>query len=222
VVCVLWVVSWDFAMSSVPGWHTTIFAPYFVAGAILSGLAMVICILIPLRRVFRVEHLIRIYHLEGMAKLLVVVSMIVGYAYGVEFFIAWYAGNPFEQAIFAYRPTGDYAVMFWIMVTCNVIVPLAYLSKRVRTSLAGLFIVAVLVNVGMWFERFNIIVSSLSHEFMPHGWGLYSMTWVEISILLGSFGLFFLLYLSFVKVAPALSLAEIKESMPHPLRRGDR
>jgi molybdopterin-containing oxidoreductase family membrane subunit len=222
VVSVHSVVSWDFAMSSVPGWHTTIFAPYFVAGAILSGLAMVICILIPLRHVFKVKHIIRMYHLEGMAKLLVFVSMIVGYAYGVEFFIAWYSGSPFEVAVFNYRPTGDFALVFWIMVTCNVIVPLFYLSKKVRTSIAGLMIVALLVNVGMWFERYNIIVSSLAHEFMPHTWGLYSMSWVEISILIGSFGLFFLLYLSFIKVLPALSVAEIKESMPHPFERGDK
>ena len=219
VISVHSVVSWDFAMSSVPGWHTTIFAPYFVAGAILSGLAMVITILIPLRKVFRVEHIIRMYHLEGMAKLLILTSLIVGYAYGVEFFIAWYAGNPFEQAIFLYRPTGDYAVPFWTMVTCNVVVPLAYFFKKVRTSLVGLFVVALLVNVGMWFERFNIIVTSLAHEFMPHTWGLYSMTWVEWGILLGSFGWFFLLFLTFVKAAPSIAIAEVKESMPHPLAR---
>jgi Ni/Fe-hydrogenase subunit HybB-like protein len=222
VVSVHSVVSWDFAMSSVPGWHTTIFAPYFVAGAILSGLAMVICILIPLRHVFKVKHIIRLYHLESMAKLLVATSMIVGYAYGVEFFLAWYSGSHFEEAIFKYRPTGDYAVQFWLMVTCNTVVPLAFLWKKVRTSLLGLFVVAVLVNVGMWFERFNIIVSSLSHEFMPHTWGLYSMTWVEWSILAGSFGLFFLLYLSFIKVLPAISVAEVKESMPHPVKGGDK
>jgi Ni/Fe-hydrogenase subunit HybB-like protein len=216
VVSVHSVVSWDFAMSSVPGWHTTIFAPYFVAGAILSGLAMVICILIPLRRVFHVEHIIRVYHLEGMAKLLIAVSMIVGYSYGVEFFIAWYAGSPFEAAIFHYRPTGDYAAQFWTMVTCNVLVPLFYLFKKVRTSLLGLFVVSLLVNVGMWFERFNIIVTSLAHEFMPYGWGLYSPTWVEMAILVGSFAWFFLLYLAFIKVLPAISLQEVKETMPHP------
>ena len=218
VISVHSVVSWDFAMSSVPGWHTTIFAPYFVAGAILSGLAMVINILIPLRAVFRVQHIIRLYHLESMAKLLIMTSLIVGYAYGVEFFIAWYAGNPFEEAIFIYRPTGDYAVQFWTMFTCNVVVPMAYFFKRVRTSLVGLFVVAALVNVGMWFERYNIIVSSLSHEFMPHTWGLYSMTWVEWGILVGSFGWFFLLLLTFLKVLPGVALAEVKESMPHPHR----
>ncbi len=220
VVSVHSVVSWDFAMSSVPGWHTTIFAPYFVAGAILSGLAMVICILIPLRKVFKVEHIIRMYHLEGMAKLLVVTSMIVGYSYGVEFFIAWYSGSPFEVAIFNYRPTGDYAAQFWTMVTCNVVVPLFYLFKKIRTTLLGLFVVAFFVNVGMWFERFNIIATSLSHEYMPHSWGLYRPTWVEIAILVGSFAWFFLLYLSFIKVLPAISIQEVKESMPHPVSEG--
>jgi len=221
VVSVHSVVSWDFAMSVVPGWHTTIFAPYFVAGAILSGLAMVICILIPLRRAFRVEHLIRMYHLESMAKLLLVTSLVVGYAYAVEFFIAWYSGSPYEQAIFVYRPTGDYAVQFWIMVACNAVIPLSFFVEKVRTSLWGLFIVAALVNVGMWFERYNIIVSSLSHEFMPHTWGLYDLTIVEWGILVGSFGWFFLLLLGFFKVLPAISIAEVKESMPEPRREGE-
>ncbi len=220
VVSVHSVVSWDFAMSSVPGWHTTIFAPYFVAGAILSGLAMVITILIPLRKALRFEHIVRIYHLESMAKLLLLTSLIVGYAYGVEYFIAWYSGNPFEVAIFSYRPTGDYAHIFWLMVTCNVLVPLPFFVKRVRTSVAWLFVLSLLVNVGMWCERFNIIVSSLAHDLMPHNWGLYNVTWVEWGIMLGSFGLFFLLFLSFVRILPAISIAEVKESMPHPVRGG--
>ena len=220
VISVHSVVSWDFAMSVIPGWHTTIFAPYFVAGAILSGLAMVFTIVIPLRRVFRVEHLIRMYHLEGMAKLLLFTALIVGYAYGVEFFIAWYSGNVFEVSIFAYRPFGDYGWIFWGMVSCNVLLPCLFFFRRVRTSIAGLFLVSLAVNFGMWFERFNIIVTSLSHDFMPHAWGLYSPTWVEYGILAGSFGWFFLLYLTFVKVLPALSVAEIKESMPPPVKGG--
>ncbi len=215
VISVHSVVSWDFAMSVVPGWHTTIFAPYFVAGAILSGMAMVLTILIPLRRVFKVSHLIRPYHLQSMAKVLLFTSLIVGYAYGFEFFIAWYSGSHFEVAIFHYRPTGDYAVQFWLMVTCNAVVPLAIFFKRVRNSIAALFVISILVNVGMWFERFNIIVSSLAHEYFPHGWGLYRMSWVEFGILIGSFGFFFLLLLTFFKVLPALSVAEIKESMHH-------
>jgi len=220
VISVHSVVSWDFAMSVIPGWHTSIFAPYFVAGAILSGLAMVLCILIPLRKVFHVEHIIRMYHLEAMAKLLLVTSLIVGYAYGVEFFVAWYSGNVFEVAIFSYRPTGHYAPIFWGMVFCNVIAPLAFFFKRVRSSLLGLFVVAMLVNFGMWFERFNIIVTSLSHDFMPYAWGTYAPRLVEVGILIGSFGWFFLLFLTFVKVLPAIAMTEVKESMPHPTAGG--
>jgi molybdopterin-containing oxidoreductase family membrane subunit len=220
VISVHSVVSWDFAMSVVPGWHTTIFAPYFVAGAILSGLAMVIVILVPLRKAFRIQHIIRPFHIESMAKLLLLTSLIVGYAYGVEFFVAWYSGNVFEEAIFAYRAAGDYAIQFWTMVTCNAFVPLLIFIRKIRKSLGALFLIALLVNVGMWFERFNIIVTSLSHEFLPHGWGLYSLSWVEWGIMLGAFGWFFLLFLSFVKVLPSVAVAEVKESMPHPVKGG--
>jgi molybdopterin-containing oxidoreductase family membrane subunit len=220
VISVHSVVSWDFALSVVPGWHTTIFAPYFVAGAILSGLAMVIVILVPLRKVFRISHIIRHFHIESMAKLLLMTSLIVGYAYAIEFFIAWYSGNVFEQAIFKYRPTGDYALPFWIMVTCNAVIPLLIFFRRVRKSVAALFTIAMFVNLGMWFERFNIIVTSLAHEYFPHGWGLYSLSWVEWGILVGSFGWFFLLFLTFVKVLPSVAVAEVKESMPHPTKGG--
>jgi Ni/Fe-hydrogenase subunit HybB-like protein len=218
VISVHSVVSWDFAMSSTPGWHTTIFAPYFVAGAILSGLAMVITILVPLRRALRIEHIIRPYHFESMAKLLLMTSLIVGYAYGIEFFVAWYQGNPFELEVFRYRPTGEYAPIFWLMVTCNAVVPLAIFSKRVRSSLGWLFVISLLVNVGMWCERFNIIASSLAHSFMPATWHAYTPTWVEVGLTLGSLGFFFLLLLSFVRILPAVSIAEVKESMPHPRR----
>jgi Ni/Fe-hydrogenase subunit HybB-like protein len=220
VISVHSVVSWDFAMSTVPGWHTTIFAPYFVAGAILSGLALVITVLIPLRRVLRLDHLIRMEHFDGMAKLLLCTSLIVGYAYGVEFFVAWYSGNTFEVAIFRYRPTGDYAGVFWGMVACNVVVPLAFFVRRVRRSLLGLFLVSVAVNFGMWFERFNIIVTSLAHEYLPHTWGTYWPSPVEWGILAGSFGWFFLLFLTFVRILPSISIAEMKESLPHPTRGG--
>ncbi len=220
VISVHSVVSWDFAMSIVPGWHTTIFAPYFVAGAILSGLAMVLTIVIPLRKAFRVEHIIRMYHLESMAKLLLFTSLIVGYAYGVEFFTAWYSGNVFEKAIFTYRPTGDYALPFWTMVICNTIVPLLFFIRKIRTNLITLFIISILVNIGMWFERYNIIVTSLSHEFLPHSWGVYRISLTEYGILIGSFGWFFLLFLSFIKILPAISVAEVKESMGFPPRKG--
>ncbi len=218
VISVHSVVSWDFAMSVIPGWHTTIFAPYFVAGAILSGLAMVITILVPLRKVFRIEHIIRPFHFESMAKLLLFTSLIVGYAYATEFFIAWYSGNPFETSVFVYRPTGDHAVAFWTMVVCNAVIPLLIFRSRIRKSLGALFVISLFVNLGMWFERFNIIVTSLGHAYMPSRWGSYTMSLTEWGIMLGSFGWFFLLFLSFIRLLPAVSIAEMKEAMPAPAK----
>jgi len=154
-----------------------------------------------------------------MAKLLLVTSLIVGYAYGIEFFVAWYQGNPFEVEVFRYRATGEYAPIFWLMVTCNAVVPLAIFSKRVRSSLGWLFVISLLVNVGMWCERFNIIATSLAHSFMPATWRAYTPTWVEVGLTLGSLGFFFLLLLSFVRVLPAVSIAEVKESMPRSRRQ---
>ncbi len=218
VISVHSVVSWDFAMSVVPGWHTTIFAPYFVAGAILSGLAMVMTIVIPMRHLLQLKAIIRKDHLAAMAKLVILVSLIVGYAYGVEFFIAWYSGNPYEEYIFRYRPTGDYAGVFWIMVLCNAVVPLLFFFCRCRTDLRIMFALALLINVGMWFERYNIFVSSLSRDYLPFAWGQYHISWVEGAIVLGSFGLFFSLVLLFVKHLPAVATTELKEALDPPLR----
>jgi Ni/Fe-hydrogenase subunit HybB-like protein len=220
VISVHSVVSWDFAMSIVPGWHTTIFAPYFVAGAILSGLAMVIVILVPLRVVFKVQHIIRPFHIESMAKLLLFTALIVGYAYAMEFFLAWYGSNVFEKTVFLYRPTGDYAVIFWGMVSCNVLIPCLIFFKKIRKSLAALFVISLLVNFGMWCERFNIIVTSLGRSYMPRGWGTYSPSLTEWGLLVGAFGWFFLLFLGFVRLLPSISIAEVKESMPAPLKGG--
>jgi Ni/Fe-hydrogenase subunit HybB-like protein len=217
VISVHSVVSWDFAMSIVPGWHTTIFAPYFVAGAIHSGLAMVITILIPLRKYFKVKDIITIRHLEQMAKLIILTACIVGYAYAIEFFIADYSGSVFEQEIFRFRPTGDYAWAFWIMTICNVGVPLLLFWKKIRTSVGWLLGITLLINVGMWFERFTIIVTSLSHEFIPYAWGNYSPTWVEMGILVGSFAQFFLMFLLFAKHFPIISMTEVKEISPAPV-----
>lgn len=213
VVSVHSVVSWDFAMSIIPGWHSTIFAPYFVAGAIHSGLAMVLTLLIPVRRIFRVQHLITVSHLEAMAKIIIVTGLIVGYAYVVEYFMAFYAANLFEQAIFADRATGHYAWAFWLMVLCNALLPLLFFWKRFRTSIPWLFAISVLVNVGMWFERYVIIVGSLSHDFLPYAWGTYAPTWVELSILTGSFAFFFMLFMLFAKHLPAISMTEVKETI---------
>lgn len=213
VVSVHSVVSWDFAMSIVPGWHSTILAPYFVAGAIFSGLAMVITLLIPLRTLLRLETYITIHHFEQLAKLIIVTSLMVSYAYAVEFFIAWYSGNPYEQGVFYDRMFGQYWAFSWGMLTCNVVVPLFLFWRRIRTSLPALFIISILVNVGMWLERFVIIVTSLSHDFDPANWsGIYAPTWVEGAITLGSFSLFAFLFLVFVKNFPAVSLNEMKET----------
>ncbi len=217
VISVHSVVSWDFALGVVPGWHTTIFAPYFVAGAIHSGLAMVMVLMIPIRRIFKYEKIITIAVLENVAKTIIFTGLIVGFAYGTEFFMAWYSRNPMEMEIFRYRPTGDYAAGFWIMVVCNTLIPLLFFFKRIRTSLFYLFGISILVNIGMWYERFVIIISSVSHDFIPHAWGVYTPTIVEFGIMLGSFSLFFFLFVLFIKHMPSVSMTEMKE-MSH---RGD-
>jgi len=219
VISVHSVVSWDFAVSIVPGWHTTIFAPYFVAGAIHSGFAMVLTMLIPLRKVFRVEDLITKRHLEQMAKVIILTGLIVGYAYGIEFFIAWYGGNQTELDVFIYRATGEFAVPYWIMVIFNTIVPLSFFFKKVRTNLVTLFIISIMVNIGMWFERFNIIVTSLAHEHLPHGWGVFEMHWPDLLIFLGSFGWFFMWTLIFLRTMPWIAIAEIRETLPVPNKK---
>ncbi|HUP02310.1 MAG TPA: NrfD/PsrC family molybdoenzyme membrane anchor subunit [Gemmatimonadota bacterium] len=213
------VVSWDFAMAIVPGWHSTIFAPYFVAGAIFSGVAMVITLVVPLRKAFHLEDYIDEYHLDNLGKLLLLTSSIVFYAYLAEFFIAWYSGSPFERAVFWDRVTGQYAWAGWIMYTCNCIIPLALWWKRVRTSWFWMFIISIFVNIGMWFERFVIIIQSLAHEFMPAQWDYYTPTWVEAAITAGSFAWFFMWFLLFVKFLPSMAIAELKELLPPRLRR---
>jgi molybdopterin-containing oxidoreductase family membrane subunit len=213
VVSVHSVVSWDFAMSIVPGWHSTIFAPYFVAGAIHSGLAMVIVILLPLRRIFRLEAYLEIRHFENLAKLVIVTGLIVGYAYGVEYFLAWYSGNVYEQAVFLDRATGHYAPEFWLMVAGNAGLPLLFFLRRVRTSPVWLCAISIGINIGMWFERYVIIVASLAHSYLPFSWGLYRPTWVELSITAGSFAWFFFWFLLFAKFLPAVSTTEIKQGL---------
>jgi Ni/Fe-hydrogenase subunit HybB-like protein len=221
VISVHSVVSWDFAQSIVAGWHSTIFAPYFVAGAIHSGLAMVITLLIPLRYVYRLDAYITQEHLENLAKLIILTGLIVGYAYGVETYIAWYSNNVAEWDRFVYQITGEYAVPFWIMILFNSLVPLLFFVKRIRTSTPWLLGIAILINIGMWMERFVIIVTGLAHEYDPHSWGLFIPTWVDISITLGAFAWFFLWFLLFIKLLPVISIVEVKEELPPPIR-GDR
>jgi molybdopterin-containing oxidoreductase family membrane subunit len=215
VISVHSVVSWDFALGIIPGWHTTIFAPYFVAGAIHSGLAMVLTLMIPLRRIFRYEAIITLSVLENVAKTIVLTGLIVGLAYGTEFFIAWYSHNPVEVESFYWRLTGEYGYGFYFMAVCNVILPALLLIRAVRCSIPWLFVISLVINFGMWWERFVIIVGGVAHGFPPHAWGLYAPTLVEYGIMLGSFCLFFFLFLLFVKHMPSVSMTEMKESLDH-------
>jgi len=208
------VVSFDFATSQLPGWHTTIFPPYFVAGAVFGGFAMVMTIAIPARKWLHLENIITPHHLDMMAKILLATGSMVGYAYAMEFFIAWYAGNPIEMFAFINRATGPYAWAYWIMVSCNVIIPQLFWFKKVRHNILVIWIIAVLVNVGMWFERFVIIVTSLTRDFLPAAWGMFKPTWVDIAMLVGSFGLFATLFLLYLRFGPIVAMAEVKTVMP--------
>jgi Ni/Fe-hydrogenase subunit HybB-like protein len=211
VVSVHSVVSWDFAMSIVPGWHSTIFAPYFVAGAIFSGTAMVITLTIPMRRILKLEKYITVDHYEKLAKVLLVTALIVSFSYIVELLLAAYSGNIFETTVFKYRMMGHYKFLFWLMMSCNVLLPLSLFIRKLRRSIKFLFVLSLFVNVGMWLERFNIIVTSLAKEFNPYSWGTYTPSIVELGITIGSFGMFFTFFLIFSKVLPVLSISEIKE-----------
>ena len=220
VISVHSVVSWDFALGVIPGWHTTIFAPYFVAGAIHSGLAMVLTLMIPLRKIFRYERIITGKVLERVAQTIVLTGLIVGFAYGTEQFIAWYSQNTVEMEIFRYRAVGDFALSFWIMVICNTIIPLLFFIKYFRTSIFWLFTISILINIGMWYERYVIIISSVAHDFIPHAWGRYAPTWVEFGIMIGSFCMFFFLFFLFVKHLPSVSMTEMKEKVHEEAAHG--
>tara|TARA_Y100001936_G_scaffold84451_1_gene82945 strand:+ start:37 stop:1422 length:1386 start_codon:yes stop_codon:yes gene_type:complete len=208
------IVSTDFAVSLLPGWHTTIFPPYFVAGAIFSGFAMVMTLAIPVRKIYGLESIITMGHLDKMAKIMLVTGSMVGYAYAMEFFIAWYSGNIFESFAFVNRAVGPYAWAYWIMISCNVIVPQLFWSKKLRTNIVVLFIASIFANIGMWFERFVIVVTSLSRDYLPANWDYYSPTIWDISLFLGSFGLFFTLFLLFLRFVPMIAISEVKGIMP--------
>jgi molybdopterin-containing oxidoreductase family membrane subunit len=210
VVSVHSVVSTDFATAIVPGWHATLFPPYFVIGAVFSGFAMVLTLLIVARKVMRLESYITQRHIGAMCKVVVFTGSIVGLAYLTEIFTAWYSGNPTEQFTFLNRAFGPMAWAFWIMVGCNVVAPQLLWFRRVRNSIAAVFVLSLLVNVGMWFERFVIIVTSLSRDFLPSAWSSYAPTFVEIATLIGSFGLFFTLFLLFCRFVPSIAASEVK------------
>ncbi len=204
------IVSADFATSIVPGWHTTIFPPYFVAGAIFSGFAMVLTLLIVTRKVLNLENYITLAHIESMNKIIIATGSIVGIAYMTELFISWYSGVEFEQYAFLNRATGPYWWAYAIMMTCNVISPQLLWFRKLRRNLAFTFILSIFINIGMWFERFVIIVSSLHRDYLPSSWSMYSPTIVEVGIFIGSLGIFFSCFLLFIRVFPVIAIAEVK------------
>ena len=214
VLSVHTIVSFDFAVSLLPGWHTTIFPPYFVAGAIFSGFGMVMTLMLPLRSIFRLEDLITQYHIDNMCKITLATGTMVGYAYGMEFFIAWYGANPYEGFAFINRAFGHYAWAYWIMISCNVITPQFFWFKAVRHNTTLVWILSIFVNVGMWFERFVIIVTSLARDFLPSSWGYYSPSIVEIFTFFGTFGVFSTLFLLFIRFVPIMPMSEVKAVIP--------
>ena len=218
------VVSTDFAVSILPGWHTTIFPPYFVAGAIFSGFAMVMTLSIFVRKAFSLENYITINHLERINKVMLLTGMMVGYGYSVEFFMAWYSGNIYEAFTFVNRAIGPYAWAYWTMITCNVLVPQIFWIKKLRTSIPVMFAASILINIGMWFERFVIVVTSLANDFLPSSWAYYKPTFWDISTFVGSFGLFFTLLLLFVRFVPVIAMSEVKGVLPQadPHHHGHR
>ena len=204
------IVSFDFAVSQVPGWHTTIFPPYFVAGAIFSGFGMVLTLMIPLRSIFKLHDLLTVRHIELMCKVTLATGTIVGYAYGMEFFIAWYGGNPYEAYCFQNRAFGPYWWAYWIMISCNVITPQFFWVKKWRTNVVFVWILSIFVNIGMWFERFVIVVSSLHRDYIPANWSYYSPTKVDVLTFVGTFGLFMVLFLLFIRFLPLIAISEVK------------
>lgn len=210
VLSVHTIVSFDFATSVIPGWHTTIFPPYFVAGAIFSGFAMVLTLMIITRKVFKLEDYITMGHIELMNIVIIITGSIVGIAYITELFIAWYSGVAGEQYAFLNRISGPYAWAYWIMMTCNVISPQVFWIKKIRTSIVATFVLSIIVNIGMWFERFVIIVTSLHRDYLPSSWAMFYPTIYDVGLYLFTFGLFFTLFLLFAKFFPVINMSEIK------------
>lgn len=204
------VVSFDFATAVIPGWHTTIFPPYFVAGAIFSGFAMVLTLMLIARKVLHLEDYITIGHIESMNKVIILTGSIVGIAYITELFTAWYSGNIYEQYAFQNRALGPYWWAYFIMMTCNVVSPQLMWIKKLRRNVVFTFILSIVINIGMWFERFVIIVTSLSRDFLPSSWSYYVPTVVEVGIFIGTLGIFFTLFLLFARVFPVIAMAEVK------------
>ncbi len=213
VLSVHTIVSFDFATSIIPGWHTTIFPPYFVAGAIFSGFGMVLTLMVVMRKTLKLENYITIGHLEVMCKVVTATGMMVGLAYGTEFFIAWYSGSEYERYAFINRAFGPYWWAYWSMISCNVISPQIFWFKSMRTNPTIIFIVSIFVNIGMWFERFVIIVTSLHRDYITSSWQMFYPTWVDVGVFVGTFGIFFTLFFLFARFLPVIAIAEVKSVM---------
>ncbi|MDP3981470.1 MAG: NrfD/PsrC family molybdoenzyme membrane anchor subunit [Chlamydiota bacterium] len=215
VVSVHSVVSLDFAASIIPGWHATIFPPYFVAGAIYSGFAMVVTLTIPLRSVYKLHDLITLRHFDNMGKIMLATGLIVAYGYIMEVFMAWYSGNPFESFLISNRMGGPYGFFYWMLILCNILIPQLLWSKKIRTKLPIFFVIAIIVNIGMWLERFIIVITSLHRDFVPSSWGMYTPTGWDWATFIGTLGLFFALLFLFIRFLPMISVFEVRELLHH-------
>lgn len=222
VVSVHSIVALDFTVAQLPGWHTTFFPPYFVAGAIYSGFAMVLTLVIPLRSIYKLQGIITEKHLDNMARIMLATGLIVFYSYLTEWFYAWYSANEFERAITLYRMTGDYALWYWLLIFCNGVVPQMLWFPQIRRNALVLFIISILVNVGMWLERFIIVVTSLSHDFMPSSWDVFYPTFWDWATFIGTIGFFFTLFLLFIRFLPMINIAEVRHLMHQEQRDRER
>ena len=221
VVSVHTVVSFDFAVGIIPGWHATIFPPYFVAGAIYSGFAMVMTLAIPIRVMYKVEDFITMRHLQNMAKIMLATGLIVAYGYMIEAFMAWYSANSYEKFMMLNRMTGPYWYMYAALILCNVVTPQFLWSPKIRNSVAALFVIAIIVNIGMWLERYVIIVTSLHRDFLPSSWGMYKGTMYDWSMYIGTIGLFLTLLFLFIRVLPMISIFEMRTILPEAKIEGE-
>jgi molybdopterin-containing oxidoreductase family membrane subunit len=217
VLSVHTIVSFDFAVSQLPGWHTTIFPPYFVAGAVYSGFAMVLTLIIPLRAWYNMRDLITLRTIEAACKLMLGVGLIVAYGYGTEAFFAWYSGDKYESFMYMNRVTGPYGFTYWLLILCNILIPQALWSQKVRHNLTLVWIISIVVNIGMWLERFVIVVTSLHRDFLPSSWGIYVPTKWDIMTYAGTIGFFMLLIFLFVRSLPSISIFEVREQVHHDL-----
>jgi Ni/Fe-hydrogenase subunit HybB-like protein len=222
VVSVHTVVSFDFAVAIVPGWHTTIFPPYFVAGAIYSGFAMVLSLAIPMRKFYGLEDFITMRHLDNMAKVMLATGLIVAYGYAMEAFGSFYSGNQFEKFMTLNRWTGPYAFFYWLLIACNIVIPQSLWFKKVRSNVLALFVLSLVVNCGMWLERFIIVVTSLHRDFVPSAWGMYYPTRWDWATFVGTIGLFLTLFFLFIRFLPAISIFEMRTLVPAPQEEAKR